>query len=147
MATGTPSWRRPGMRRARSRRSESAAHSAMTNSLRRVRSALFTPGTEAAQLRKAITSGADVCIFDLEDSVPAGRIGQAREIVREALEELAGRARIWLRVHPPSSHEMAEDPRTIPLVTLEAVLLPKASPRDDVETCRRAMIQAPGPPH
>jgi citrate lyase subunit beta / citryl-CoA lyase len=114
----------------------------MANPLRRVRSALFTPGTEAAWLRKATASGADVCIFDLEDSVPAARIGEAREIVRTALEELAGKARIWLRVHPASSHEMAEDLRTMPLSTLEAVVLPKASHRDDVQTCRRAMKQA-----
>jgi len=114
----------------------------MTDRLRRVRTALFTPGTEAARLRKAITSGADVCIFDLEDSVPAARIDEAREIVRKSLEELAGRARIWLRVHPASSREMAEDLRTMPLSTLEAVVLPKASHRDDVESCRRAMKQA-----
>jgi (S)-citramalyl-CoA lyase len=110
-----------------------------------VRSALFTPGTEAARLRKAITSGADVCIFDLEDSVPPERVGEARAIVREALEELAGRARIWLRVHPASSHEMEEDLRAMPLSTLEAVVLPKASHRDDVQTCRRAMEHAPVP--
>ncbi len=133
------------MHRPRSRRCETAAHSAMTNSLRRVRSALFTPGNEAARLRKAVTSGADVCIFDLEDSVPAARLGEAREIVRQALEELAGSARIWLRVHPASSHEMADDLRIVPLTTLEAVVLPKASHRDDVETCRRAMMQARGP--
>jgi (S)-citramalyl-CoA lyase len=114
----------------------------MTNPLRRVRSALFTPGTEAARLRKAITSGADVCIFDLEDSVPAARIGEAREIVREAVAELAGTARIWLRVHPASSHEMEKDLRSMPLSSLEAVVLPKASHRDDVQTCRRAMKQA-----
>jgi len=130
------------MRRARSKPSESAAHSAMTNPIRRVRSALFTPGTEAARLRKAVTSGADVCIFDLEDSVPATRIGEAREIVREALAELAGSARIWLRVHPAASPEMEEDLRTVSLSTLEAVVLPKASHRDDVQTCRRAMKQA-----
>jgi len=130
------------MRRARSRRYETAAHSAIANSLRRVRSALFTPGTEAARLRKAITSGADVCIFDLEDSVPAARIGEARDVVRSALDELAGKARIWLRVHPASSHEMAEDLRAMPLSALEAVVLPKASHRDDVQTCRRAMKQA-----
>jgi citrate lyase beta subunit len=129
----------------KSRRCETAAHSAMTNSLRRVRSALFTPGTEAARLRKAITFGADVCIFDLEDSVPAARTGEAREIVRLALGELAGRARLWLRVHPASSHEMAKDLRTMPLSTLEAVVLPKASHRDDVETCRRAMKHASVP--
>src|SRR3989440_8940162 len=103
------------MRRARSKPSASAAHSAMTNPIRRVRSALFTPGVEAARLRKAVTSGADVCIFDLEDSVPAARIREARATVREALEELAGKARIWLRVHPASSREMEEDLRTMPL--------------------------------
>src|SRR5260370_8116746 len=108
----------------------------MPASLSRVRSALFTPGTEAARLRKAITSGADVCIFDLEDSVPAARIGEAREVVREALQELASRARIWLRVHPPSSPEMGEDLRTMPPRTLETVLLPKASPPDHAEPSR-----------
>jgi citrate lyase beta subunit len=117
----------------------------MTGPLPRVRSALFTPGTEAGRLRKAVTSGADVCIFDLEDSVPPARIGEARAIVRQALEELAGKARIWLRVHPASSREMEEDLRTMPLTSLEAVVLPKASHRDDVETCRRAMKQAPVP--
>src|SRR5438445_7026145 len=127
------------MVRPRSTRCETAAHSAMADRLRRVRSALFTPGTEAARLRKAVTSGADVCIFDLEDSVPAARIGEAREIVREALAELAGRARIWLRVHPASSREMEEDLNAVPLTTLEAVVLPKASQRDDVQTFRRAM--------
>ena len=130
------------MVRPRSTRCETAAHSAMADRLRRVRSALFTPGTEAARLRKAVTSGADVCIFDLEDSVPPSRIGEARAIVREALHELAGRARIWLRVHPASSREMEEDLNAVPLTTLEAVVLPKASHRDDVQTCRRAMKQA-----
>src|SRR6059036_3928826 len=63
---------------------------AMAELAPRVRSALFTPGTDAARLRKAVTVGADVCIFDLEDSVPAGRIVEARETVRQAVEELAG---------------------------------------------------------
>jgi citrate lyase subunit beta/citryl-CoA lyase len=114
----------------------------MADRLLRVRSALFTPGTEAARLRKAVSTGADVCIFDLEDSVPPARIVEARQIVSETLEELAGRARIWLRIHPASSREMAEDLRTMPLSGLEAVMLPEASDSDDVEACRRAMKQA-----
>ena len=130
------------MRQVKSRRCGSAAHSAVPEPLRRVRSALFTPGTEAARLRKAVTSGADVCIFDLEDSVPPSRIGEARAIVREALQELAGRARIWLRVHPASSRELEEDLRAMPLRALEAIVIPKASHRDDAQTCRRLMKQA-----
>ena len=47
----------------------------------RVRSALFTPGTEADRLRKAVGLGADVCIFDLEDSVPPARVAEARTTV------------------------------------------------------------------
>src|SRR5947207_9981020 len=142
MATARPSWPRPDMLPARSRHSESAVHSAMTDSRARVRSALFTPGTEAARLRKAVTSGADVCIFDLEDSVTAARIDEAREIVREALEELTGTARIWLRVRPASSHEMEQDLRAVQLNALQAVVLRKASLPDDVQTCRRAIKQA-----
>ncbi len=126
----------------RSRRCANAAHSGMTEPLRRVRSALFTPGTEAARLRKAVTSGADVCIFDLEDSVPPARVGEARAIVREALKELAGKARIWLRVHPGSSHELEEDLRGMPLNAVEAIVIPKASHRDDAQTGRRATKQA-----
>ena len=108
----------------------------------RVRSALFTPGTDAARLRKAVTVGADVCIFDLEDSVPLQRAGEARETVRQAVEELAGTARIWLRVHPASSPQMLEDLKAIPLGGLEAVVLPKISDWSDVEVCRKAVNQS-----
>ena len=110
-----------------------------------MRSALFTPGTEASRLRKAVTSGSDVCIFDLEDSVPAGREADARQTVREALEELHGRARIWVRVHTASSPQMLEDLAAIPLENAEAVVLPKVRSRQDVVSCRAAILAAKGP--
>src|SRR5437870_13131077 len=78
---------------------------AMAELAPRVRSALFTPGTDAARLRKAVTVGADVCIFDLEDSVPLQRATEARQTVSRALGELHGRGRIWVRVHPPRAHK------------------------------------------
>jgi len=111
----------------------------------RVRSALFTPGTEASRLRKAVTSGSDVCIFDLEDSVPAGREADARQTVREALKELHGRARIWVRVHTASSPQMLEDLAAIPLENAEAVVLPKVRSRQDVVSCRAGILAAKGP--
>ena len=113
----------------------------------RVRSALFTPGTEAARLRKAVTSGADVCIFDLEDSVPPARVGEARETVRVAIEEVAGRAQIWVRVHPPSSHEMTLDLAALPLPKVDGIMLPKARHADDVSACHSAIVAAKGSPH
>jgi len=123
---------------------EAVAHSVMAERASRIRSALFTPGTEASRLRKAVTIGSDVCIFDLEDSVPAGREADARQTVRQALEELRGRGRIWVRVHSASSPEMAEDLAAIPLEKADAVVLPKVRSRQDVLSCRAAILAAKG---
>lgn len=113
----------------------------------RVRSALFTPGTETERLRKAVTVGADVCIFDLEDSVPPGRIGDARHTVADAIEELAGKTPIWVRVHTPASDEMAADLRALPLARIDGIMLPKARHSADLSACRGAIIAAGGPAH
>jgi citrate lyase subunit beta / citryl-CoA lyase len=116
----------------------------MAESGRRVRSALFTPGTDAARLRKAITLGADVCIFDLEDSVPLARLGEARETVRAALEELGGRTSIWVRIHSAGSPEMTADLAGVALDKPDAVVLPKVVDWSSIEVCRRAIQQAGG---
>ena len=99
------------------------------------RSALFTPGTEAARLRKALIVGADVCIFDLEDSVPPTRIGEARRTVADALNELHGRGRIWVRVHAAQTSTMEKDLDALPLDKVDAVVLPKVRSRGDVTAC------------
>ena len=112
----------------------------------RVRSALFTPGTDAARLRKAVTVGADVCIFDLEDSVPLQRAAEARQTVSQALDELHGRGQIWVRVHPSSSPHMPEDLAALPLSRVDAVMLPKVGGAQDVADCRTAILAAKGPP-
>ncbi len=112
----------------------------------RVRSALFTPGTEAARLRKAATSGADVCIFDLEDSVPVARVAEARQIVRDALEELHGKATIWARVHPATSPLMVEDLGSLPLKKVAGIMLPKVGGAAELAECRTAILAAKGPP-
>ena len=117
----------------------------MADRLMRVRSALFTPGTEAARLRKAVTGGADVCIFDLEDSVPAARIAEARRTVAEAIEEVAGQSPIWVRVHAPATDEMAKDLAALPLGKIDGIMLPKARHEDDVSACHSAIVAAKGP--
>ncbi|MEO6797105.1 MAG: CoA ester lyase [Candidatus Dormibacter sp.] len=116
----------------------------MAEVLSRIRSALFTPGTAAARLRNAVTAGADVCIFDLEDSVPPGRVVEARETVRAAIDELGGRTPIWVRVHPAASHDMPLDLAALPLAKLQGIMLPKASHADDVSACHSAIVAAKG---
>lgn len=111
----------------------------------RVRSALFTPGTEADRLRKAAASDADVCIFDLEDSVPPDRVAEARAIVSEALQETSSNRRVWVRVHPASSPEMAEDLAALPLEKSAGVVLPKVGGAADLTACRNAILAAKAP--
>ena len=111
----------------------------------RVRSALFTPGTEAARLQKAVAGKADVCIFDLEDSVPQDRVAEARAIVAAALEEASRKRRIWVRVHGAQNPAMPDDLAGLPLEKAEGVVLPKVGGVADLAACRSAILAANGP--
>lgn len=113
--------------------------------LGRIRSALFTPGTEAARMRKAVHSGADICIFDLEDSVPIPRLDEARQLVAGAVRELKGTGRIWVRVHAASTPEMTGDLAATPLDEVEGIVLPKVDHEDDVDACHAGIAHAGGP--
>jgi citrate lyase subunit beta/citryl-CoA lyase len=117
----------------------------MPEALGRLRSALFTPGSEAARLRKAVHAGADICIFDLEDSVTPGRIDDARQAIAQVVPELAGAARIWVRVHAASSSQMAADLAAVPLHQVEGIVLPKVGGKDSVDLCRAGIDAVNGP--
>jgi citrate lyase subunit beta/citryl-CoA lyase len=58
--------------------------------LRAMRSLLFVPADSAKKLDKALTSGADGLILDLEDSVAPDRKAQGRASARAFLEAAAG---------------------------------------------------------
>jgi citrate lyase subunit beta/citryl-CoA lyase len=53
------------------------------------RSVLFSPGDRPELLRKAVTTGADTVVFDLEDAVAPPRKDEARTAVREVLTDPA----------------------------------------------------------
>src|SRR2546425_3911287 len=117
----------------------------MPEALGRLRSALFTPGSEAARMRKAVHAGADICIFDLEDSVTPGRIDDARQAIAQVVPELAGAARIWVRVHAASSSQMAADLAAVPLQLVEGIVLPKVGGKDSIDLCRAGIDAEKGP--
>lgn len=52
------------------------------------RSLLYSPGDEPEMLKKAVASGADTVIFDLEDAVAPAARDEARRTVREMLDGL-----------------------------------------------------------
>nr|WP_207956253.1 aldolase/citrate lyase family protein [Rubrobacter marinus] len=50
-----------------------------------VRSYLYVPASDPGRVEKALASEADAVVLDLEDAVPAGRKGEARENAAEVL--------------------------------------------------------------
>ena len=111
----------------------------------RIRSALFTPGTEAARLRKAPESGADACIFDLEDSVPPGRIAEARQTVANALNDLRDTANVWVRVNGATSSMMVDDLTALPLSRVAGIVVPKVGGAAELAEVRTAILAVRGP--
>jgi citrate lyase subunit beta/citryl-CoA lyase len=105
-----------------------------------MRSLLFVPGDDTRKLEKALGSGADALIVDLEDSVAADR----KEIAREtAAAFLAGAPhdgpRLYLRINDLGSG-LAEDDLASGLApTLAGVMLPKCCGGADVARLDRLL--------
>jgi citrate lyase beta subunit len=83
-----------------------------------------------------VTTGADICIFDLEDSVPPARIDEARRTVADAVIKLAAGTRLWVRVHAASTPHMLADLAAFPLERVEGIVLPKVDRPEDVDACQ-----------
>ena len=67
-----------------------------------MRSLLFVPGDSDRKIAKALTSGADALILDLEDSVAADRKAAAREMTRDFVASAKvreRRPRLYVRVN------------------------------------------------
>jgi citrate lyase subunit beta / citryl-CoA lyase len=94
-----------------------------------MRSALFVPGDDEKKLAKALLSGADALIVDLEDSVAPSAKARARSIAREFLGAVASqiqRPRLFLRVNPLDSGLTDADLDAVMPSAPEGVLLPKS---------------------
>lgn len=109
--------------------------------MQRMRSWLFAPGDSEKKMAKAADGPADIVLLDLEDSVAPERKPVAREMVRDFLSGRADRERLWVRVNPRSSGEMAGDLEAIMDAAPGGVLLPKAEGRADVEVLDTHLIR------
>jgi len=93
------------------------------------RSFLFVPGNRPERFAKALASGADAVIIDLEDAVPLDAKLAARDALLAAWPDFdaAQRARLLVRVNPAGApwHE-ADLAAVAKLTGLGAVMLPKA---------------------
>jgi citrate lyase subunit beta/citryl-CoA lyase len=108
--------------------------------LTQARSFLFVPGHRPERFAKALASGADAVIIDLEDAVPLDVKDTARTALLDAWTDFAAaeRARLLVRVNPAGTpwHE-ADLAAVASLTGLGALMLPKAENPQQVEQAFR----------
>lgn len=92
----------------------------------RLRSLLFVPGDRPERFDKALASGADAVIIDLEDSVSAQNKPKARDAVRDFVLRRTADAVIIVRINPLASTACEDDLAALGDIRPFAIMLPKA---------------------
>jgi citrate lyase subunit beta/citryl-CoA lyase len=114
--------------------------------IRRRRSALYMPASNARAIAKARTLDCDVVILDLEDAVAPDEKAAARDRVVEAVREGGFGAReLVVRVNGLGTPWYADDIAAVRTTGIAAVLVPKVSSVADLVTVR-ASLGEDGPP-
>jgi len=92
-----------------------------------MRSFLFVPGIRPERFNKALASGADAVILDLEDAVGEPDKAQARQHVADAVAGfVASTVRVLLRVNGFGTPWFDDDLSLLALDGIDGVVLPKA---------------------
>jgi citrate lyase subunit beta / citryl-CoA lyase len=99
---------------------------------RPLRSFLFVPGTRTNLLPKALATGADAIILDLEDSVPPAQKNAARALVSTELLRSPDRL-TFLRINHPRLGNLDEDLAALAPHSAQAVMVPKVEAPRDIE--------------
>lgn len=92
-----------------------------------LRSLLFVPGDRPERFAKAEESGADAVIFDLEDAVAPDRKSHARRAIADFFLDAPGRVHRFVRINPLDAPFAPDDVAAVAAMTLDGIVLPKAS--------------------
>jgi citrate lyase subunit beta / citryl-CoA lyase len=99
-----------------------------------IRSMLFVPGDSEKKLARAGSTGADILVLDVEDSVLPDRKPFARALVRDYLKAATDRSRLWVRVNDLASGELLKDLAEVIPTGPGGIILPKIRGPEDVYT-------------
>ena len=100
-----------------------------------MRSLLFVPGDSARKLEKALTSGADVLLVDLEDSVALTAKEEARRVTAEFLaqaRDMVERPGLFVRINGLTTGMTDTDLNAIMSSAPDGIVLPKTVGGRDV---------------
>jgi citrate lyase subunit beta/citryl-CoA lyase len=105
------------------------------------RTYLFVPGDRPERFAKALASGADAVVLDLEDAVSAASKAQARTDVAAWLRTGVPLARIVVRINDESTPHFDADLVLLAACAAAHVMLAKA---ERVATVERLLVACPG---
>jgi citrate lyase subunit beta/citryl-CoA lyase len=108
------------------------------------RTYLFVPGNRPERFAKALGSGADAVVLDLEDAVALSAKREARDAIARwsARARDADRARIVVRINDARASAFADDVRLLRDARIASVMLPKTESAEHVHAVRAAVPQA-----
>lgn len=109
------------------------------------RSFLFAPAHRPERFTKALASGADCVVLDLEDSVPLASKDEARAaIVEHGTLLTAAACAVVVRINSPETEEGQRDMQALRgIPALSAVMVPKCDSADTVRTVAGALPGLP----
>jgi citrate lyase subunit beta/citryl-CoA lyase len=106
-----------------------------------IRTALFVPGTRPDRVDKALHSGADVIIIDLEDAVPLAQKEETRPKVRGKVLEHGGKKTI-VRVNAIGSGFCQGDLDEVIVKELGCIMLPKVESPEQIHEINLRLLRA-----
>jgi citrate lyase subunit beta/citryl-CoA lyase len=105
------------------------------------RTYLFVPGNRPERFAKALASGADGIVIDLEDAVAAEAKGEARDAIANWCGQAAAaeRTRIVVRINDAASSWFEDDLRLMRQTGQTSVMLPKTESAQQLDAVRSAL--------
>ena len=103
-----------------------------------IRTALFAPGSNKRVMQKALASGSDAVILDLEDSVSLADKETARHQVAQTIQEAVTtmgvkKPIIIVRVNATETGLLHDDVKAVAIDGLDLIMLPKAETIEEVK--------------
>lgn len=108
------------------------------------RSFLFVPGNRPERFEKAVRSGADAIVLDLEDAVPPAEKAAARDAVARRWDQLRALGTALVVRINPLEHALGQEDLAFlsQLTDVTAVMVPKAESAAALQAARKRLPEA-----
>lgn len=119
--------------------------SLLTTPVAAARSFLFVPANRPERFEKAVRSGADAVVFDLEDAVPLSDKASARVAIKDAWPRLRGLGVPLVIRMNSADHALGNEDMTLlaQLDLIDGVMVPKAESALALEKVHSAVPEVP----